>query len=1210
MKYCDLMETRNILSKIKKPLLAVGSLLVIYAATSVYILPALLKSKIPEIIQQETGRKALISKIQVQPFPLTISLQGIEIQEHNGQSFATFDVFYIKLGLFQSISQLALVFDEIVLKKPYVHIARQKNGAFNFQDLFKTQADDKTAEDRQPFPVNIAKLSLSEGKLAWEDARFTKPVTEDIDLINIDLENLTTHADKQARLNLSLALKSGGQLNWKGTTSIKPWSSEGHIKFDNVRLETIMALALPDTMPFDLKGYELLDADYKASYTKNGLKFTVNKGGVEIRDFQFSEKNQNKPLIKMPVFALRGIDVNFEKQLCVIESISANDADFQAWLNDQGVINYQNLFPASKAGNNSANKTPANTVQPIETPWKILVNSIELNNFGVAFEDRSMENPVAINLKPINFKLANYSSEAGANAPFKLSAGINKTGLINLTGDAVIQPFSARAAIDAKDIAMENFQAYVNKFVQMDIVDGKLAIDGNIIAAMPEKKPLDVQFKGNTTIADLLIRDQLLKENGQKKVLIKAPAFALRGINFNLGNQELVMSSISANNGELQAWLNPKGIINYQTLLRISNAEQISIDETIASTIKPQSATWKINVNDIVLTNFGLNFEDQTLKKPVAINLKPINFKLANYSNKSGVKLPVELVVGMNNTGVITVKGDTVIEPLSANLDLDVKNIDMEKFQPYFDKLVRLDIIDGNFFIAGKVSVAKQEQDKLDVKFKGNTGISNVLTRDQTLHKDFVKWNDLTLKDVNVDLLANSYTAAALVINKPYARVTIRKDKTVNINDIVIGNKSKPQPPAKTAHNKQSDLKKPYFKLGKIQITDGSSDFSDLSLIMPFAAQIKSLDGGASDITSEPKSIVAVALKGNAYDLSPVDITGEISPYLGDYNVEINFNGLPMPLVSPYMVQFAGYKVEKGKMTLKLKYNVVNNKLTASNNILIDQFELGEKVENPNAVSLPLKLAVALLKDSSGRMKIDVPITGSLDDPKFSIGAIVSDALMNAISKVVTSPFRAIGSLIGSEKDISTINFTAGYSSLDNQQQEKLDILSKVLKERPILNLDIKGAAFQDQDWPIIREDALYEQLKKRRAVELNKDANIKIRDEYVKLSKDDYKRLLADMFIEKFPLLAEKSFLGTPQLMNPKAGDFYEIAKQKLFTIIKPEQERLKELASARAQAIANYIVTKGGVSRERVYILDTVIDPERNNKEVFITLSLNAGD
>ena len=112
----------------------------------VYILPAVLKSKIPEIIQQETGRKALISNIQVQPFPLSSSVQGFEIQEHNGQPFAAFDVFYIKIGLFQSIKQLALVFDEISLKKPFVHIARQKNGTLNFQDMFKAKADDKKEE--------------------------------------------------------------------------------------------------------------------------------------------------------------------------------------------------------------------------------------------------------------------------------------------------------------------------------------------------------------------------------------------------------------------------------------------------------------------------------------------------------------------------------------------------------------------------------------------------------------------------------------------------------------------------------------------------------------------------------------------------------------------------------------------------------------------------------------------------------------------------------------------------------------------------------------------------------------------------------------------------------------------------------------------------------------------------------------------------------
>jgi outer membrane protein OmpA-like peptidoglycan-associated protein len=1203
------METRRILAKIKKPFIIVSSILLLYAGASIYVLPSLLLSKIPEIIRQETGRKALISKIQVQPFPLSIKLHNFEIQEQDGQPFTTFDSFYIKFSLLQSIGRLALVFDEMALKKPFVHIARQKNGVFNFQDLLKDKADDKK-KDSQPFPVNVTKLSLSEGKLAWEDTSINEPIREVIDSIDVNIENLTTYGDKQALLVLSLALESGGQLDWKGTANIKPWSSEGHIKFDKVKLKTIMALALPGTRPFNVEGYELLETDYSASYTENGLKFATNKSKVEIRDFQFLEQGQNKPLIKIPVFSLQGINVDVEKQLCVIETISANDGDFQAWLNAQGAINYQNLFPAANPQANSTNKTTANAVQPNETPWKIMVNAVELNNFGLAFEDRSIKNPVVINLKPINFKLTNYSSEPGTKVPFQLSTGLTKTGLINLAGDTVIQPFSAKIAITAKDIALKNFQTYADKYVQMEVADGKLAIDGNIIVAIPEKKPLDVQFKGNTKIANLLIRDQLLKENGQNKTLIKAPAFTLNGINFNLGNKTLALDSILANGADLQAWLNPKGVINYQTLVRISNADKISINETIANTIKPKTATWNIKVNDIALTNFSLRFEDQTLEKSAFVNFKPINLKLTNYSNQSATKLPVDLSIGMNKTGRILLKGDTVIEPLFANLDLDVKNIDLESFQPYFNKLVRLDFIDGDLHVDGKVAIAKKGQDKLDVKFNGNTSITRLLTRDQTLHKDFVKWKSLTLKDVDLDLLANRYTAAALVIDKPYARVTIEKDKTINFKDIIVSNKSKPELSAKTAPNKQSDLNKPYFKLGKIEVKNGSSDFADLSLIMPFAAQIKSLDGGATDLSSEQKSIIKVALKGNAYDLAPVDITGEISPYLGDYKVEMNFNGLPMPLVSPYMVQFAGYKVEKGKMTLGLKYHVVNKKLTASNNILIDQFELGEKVENPKAVSLPLKLAVALLKDSSGRIKIDVPITGSLDDPKFSIGTIVTDALMNALSKVVTSPFRVIGSLMGSQKDISSINFTPGYSALNDEQQEKLDALAKALKERPVLNLDIKGAAFQDQDWPIIREDALYEQLKKRRAVELNKNNDRKIRDQYVKLSDDDYKRLLAEMFIEKFPLLAEKSFLGTPQLMNPQAGDFYKIAKQKLFTIIKPEPARLKELATARAQAIANYIVIKGGIAREKVYILDTVIDPERNNKEVTVTLSLNAGD
>ena len=1204
------MKIRRILSEIKTPLIVLSGILFIYITICFFILPVFLKSKLPEAIQQETGRKALISKVQIKPFPLAINIQGFELQEHNGQPFVAIDDFYIEVGLFQSIKKLALAFTEVSFKTPFVHIVRNKDGAFNFNDLFKPQPNDNNAQDTQVLPVDIIKLALSSGRILWEDARFNTSVIEDVDSINIDIESLTTRVDKLARLGLSLELKTGGHMDWEGTASIKPWSSEGHIKLDNIALETIQALTMPETVPFKLKGYELLNANYKVSYHEKDLKFAIKDAVFEIRDFEFFDKNQSNSLIKIPVFSLQGIDFNSENQSLVIESVAANDADFQAWLNAQGVINYQPFFPSSETGNNSSSKTSVNTAEPNTTPLNITIKTIALNNFGVMFENRSFKKPELMTFKPINFKLTNYSSESGSVAPFQLDAVLNKSGLIKLVGDAGIQPFSAKITVDAKKIGLESAQDYINNYINLDVIDGKLNIDGNAVVATPIKDELDFTFKGNAAVAKLILRDPSLKEKNQKKDLVKLPTLNLQGIDFNLGKQELLLDAVTAKDAEFQAWLNPEGNLNYDALLSISDAEKISIEKTVAETVKPQTATWKIKVNTMGFTNFGLNFEDQMQKNPVTMSFKPVNLKLANYSNQSGVSLPVELSVGMNNTGVIALKGNTVISPLSASLNLDTKNIELENFQPYFDKFVRMDVIDGALHIDGNVAVAKQKEDKLDFKFKGNYGVSNLVIRDQKAHKDLVKWDELTFKGVDVDLLGNRYVASELIIDKPYAKVLIRKDKTLNFNNILVADNSKPDGVTKTDPSKPAELGKPYFELGKIKITNGSSDFSDFSLILPFAAQIKNLDGGAVGFSSEQKSKIIVALKGNAYDLAPVDVKGEISPYLGDYNVTVNFNGLPMPLVSPYMVQFAGYKVEKGIMTLGLNYKVLNNELTASNNILIDRFELGEKVENPNAVSLPLELAVALLKDSSGKIKMDVPITGSLNDPQFSLGSIVADALINVISKVITSPFRALGSLADTEKDLSVINFTAGSSLLTKPQQEKLDNLAKALIERPILNLDIKGAAFQEQDWPVIRDDALTDQLKKRRALEINKNTDKKVRDEYVELSDDDYKRLLAEMFIEKFPLLAETSIFGKPQLINSSEGDFYEIAKQKLFTIIKPQPQRLKRLASARAQAIANYIVQQAGVPRERVFILDSVIDPGRKNSEIVTALSLNAGD
>lgn len=1018
------MNIPRLLSMCTKPALILGGIVLVYAGVGFYAAPALLTAKLPQLIKEFTGRDVAITDIELNPFTLQFSLQGFEIKENNGQPFVSFDRFYLDLDLIQSITQSALTINDVQLQKPFVRLARQADGSFNFSDLIKAKTEEQPS-DNKIFPISIINLAITEGKLSWENVS----EKEDIIPLNFSLEHFSTQPDNPAQLSLSLALSSGGNLDWQGSLAIQPLQSEGHLKLEKLQLARVIKLA-GLTLPADIQGSELIEADYQLSQADKNLHLAIKQSNIELRDLQVSAEQPGKIVLATPSITLQAV--------------------------------------------------------------------------------------AEVNL--------------GGGEP---------------------------------DVKVEQ---------------GKFELH-------------DFQFS----------------EPGSGKPLATITTLALTGLSADLKKHELLLDAVTADGANARAWLNPKGVINYQALFAGNAAPNQQATNTPTSAESPASP-WNIKVNSIALNNFGLDFEDKTLKKPATMSAKPINLKLTNVSNQDAAAIPFQISVGINNDGLIKLEGNTTLKPFSAQTSVAVDKIALEKFQPYVDRVARLDIISGHFGIDGKLSLS-QQQDKLGINFTGNTSIAKLLTRDQLKNKDFVKWDNLSLQDIDVDVLANKYHAKKLLINKPYARVVIRKDKTVNFSDILLADKKAPdnaKSSKSTAKSPPTQAASPSFKLDSIQIVDGASDFADLSLILPFAAPIKSLDGGAQGISSEKKSSIKVDLKGNAYELAPVDIKGEISPYLGNYNIELNFTGMPMPLISPYMVQFAGYKVEKGKLSLGLKYDIKKGQLTASNSILIDQFELGEKVDNPDAVSLPLNLAISLMKDADGKIKLDVPITGSLEDPQFSITHLVVDALVNSISKIITSPFRALASLVGTDADLSQIAFESGSAELKPEQLTKLAGLAKALKAKPELSVEIKGAVFQEQDWPSMQDDALYDQLKKLKSAEIDKAGGRKIRAEYVEVSDEDYRRLLTAQFMEKFPLLAEKTVFGTPKLLIPSKDDFYAVAKQKLSELIKPEPQRLKNLASERAQVIAKYLVHQGGIANERVFILDTVLDPPRDSKELTSTLSL----
>jgi len=326
-------------------------------------------------------------------------------------------------------------------------------------------------------------------------------------------------------------------------------------------------------------------------------------------------------------------------------------------------------------------------------------------------------------------------------------------------------------------------------------------------------------------------------------------------------------------------------------------------------------------------------------------------------------------------------------------------------------------------------------------------------TRDQILHQDFLKWQNLALNGLDFDLQPVKLKIKSVNIDQPYARVTIKKDKTVNINDVIVA-KSTDEPVKKKETKKTPNAQ---FDIGTVKIKGGRSDFSDYSLILPFVVKLNALDGQINKISSNQKAKTYVDLKGKVFDLSSVEIKGDFNPGLDEMDLGMHFKSLPLPFISPYMVEFSGYKVEKGQMSVDFLYQIRKRQLSSENNLLIDQFELGEKVESPNAVDLPLGLAIALLKDKDGKIILNMPVSGSLDNPEFSVGPLIYDVFINLLTKVIASPFTAIGSFLGSDEDFSTVSFQAGNADLSVEQAAKLDALLGALAEKSELSLEIKA---------------------------------------------------------------------------------------------------------------------------------------------------------
>ena len=380
-------------------------------------------------------------------------------------------------------------------------------------------------------------------------------------------------------------------------------------------------------------------------------------------------------------------------------------------------------------------------------------------------------------------------------------------------------------------------------------------------------------------------------------------------------------------------------------------------------------------------------------------------------------------------------------------------------------------------------------------------------------------------------------------------------------------------------------------------------------------------------ISSARDARAQVELDGRVDEYGIAKINGELNTAdpKAFTDIGVVFRNVEMSSLTPYSGKFAGRKIDSGKLSVNLKYKVAQRQLAGDNQIVVERLVLGEKVESPEAMDLPLDLAIALLEDSNGVIDLGLPVKGDLDSPEFSFGAVVWKAFVNLLTKIVTSPFRALGAILpgGGEETFNSVAFEPGRPDVPPPEKEKLAKLGDALQKRPQLKLVVQGRYNPETDLRELRTASLRRTL----AVSLGRKLRRSTEPGPVDFGSPETGKALEAMFAERFGSDALKALKDEQKAAEDKAKkeaaakgaasaaegesrDPGQLAKAMFARLAESEpigDPELTQLAEARAQAIVAELGEAGRIPAERIVVKPPAAVDRKD--PVSAVLSLEAG-
>jgi len=693
---------------------------------------------------------------------------------------------------------------------------------------------------------------------------------------------------------------------------------------------------------------------------------------------------------------------------------------------------------------------------------------------------------------------------------------------------------------------------------------------------------------------------------------------AVEGASLDLQETRLGIGRLVVAGGTVDVTRDKNGAIPLMDILSRSDAGLLRRE--VASAIrhaKAEGHPWRLAVDSMEIAGTRVRLADHAFGSPIQYDLQDLKARVNGFRSDGKEPIRFDTSVRLAQGGSLSANGSFRLSGDQVDARAKFDRINLKPLQPALASRAQVVLASGE--LSGDVKAQyRLRKGRHVVRAAGPIGISNLLLNEAGGGERLLAWKSLSTDSVRLSLDPDELRIGEIRVAGLGAKVVVFKDRSVNLAKAVVVKPEQPGAGAPGVPAKLADTE-PLFlvNIGRVDVQGGAVDFADLSLALPFAANVRDLGGVVQGVSTDRDSRASVRLEGRVDEYGLARVEGSLRPFRPKsfLDLGVTFRNVEMPRLSPYTVTFAGRRIASGRLALDLRYKIDNSALSGDNRIVLEKFTLGERVETPGAADLPLDLAVALLTDSEGKIDLAVPVSGNVDDPQFSYGHLVWQAIRNILTRIVTAPFRALGALFGAGggENLESIAFDPGRATLLPPEREKLKRVADGIGKRPQLRLVAEGQ-FSARDQAALRQRDVESAVSAR----LRRPTAADAMSEPVNVTDARTQRALEAIFVERNSERALEEFAAATEKSRGKPVDrvnavlalagrasadraFYEALLQRLVDSARLPEEAPRQLADSRARAVADYLVKVLSVPAARVAARSAAAADEARVKLVF---------